>query len=369
MRANHWPDRRVLDLLGIEVPIIQAPMAGFTTPAMIQGAAQAGGLGSLPLGMATPDDARLALDALGDIAGAPINLNFFCHKPELDDPVLEREWRHRLQPYFEEMGMSQPAWQTYDSSFGTWQCELVERVRPKVVSFHFGLPDRLLLERVRSTGAKIICSATTVREACWLEAQGCDAIIAQGIEAGGHRGSFLDMEIETQLGTLALVPQVVNAVRVPVIAAGGIGDARGIAAALTLGASAVQLGTAYLFCPEARVSPAFRTALEGVRDVGTVITNVLSGRPARALRNRLVRALGPLSDDVPRFPEPAFMLRPLSQMAEREGRRDFMAVWCGQGTPLCSPQPAEVLTRRLANEAQAMFAVMAGSAPRIGAGP
>jgi nitronate monooxygenase len=304
MSGMHWPDRRILDLLGIDVPIIQAPMAGVTTPAMIEAVARAGGLGSLPLGMATPDEARVSLEALGDMAGAPINLNFFCHKAERGDPARECEWQHRLQPYFEEMGLSQPVLQMerHDSSFGGWQCDLVEHVRPKVVSFHFGLPDRLLLERVRSTGAKILCSATTVREARWLEGEGCDAIIAQGVEAGGHRGSFLDMEIETQLGTVALVPQLVNAVRVPVIAAGGIGDARGVAAALTLGASAVQLGTAYLFCSEARISPAFRTALESVGYAGTVITNVLSGRPARALSNRLVLSLGPLSDDVPSFP-------------------------------------------------------------------
>jgi nitronate monooxygenase len=301
------------------------------------------------------------------MAGTPVNLNFFCHKPELGDSVREREWRHRLQPYFEEMGVSEPASQTegHDSSFGAWQCELVERVQPQVVSFHFGLPAPVLLERVRSTGAKIICSATTVREARWLEAQGCDAIIAQGTEAGGHRGSFLDMEIESQLGTLALVPQVIDAVRVPVIAAGGIADARGIAAALTLGASAVQLGTAFLFCSEARVSPAFRTALEGVGEAGTVITNVLSGRPPRALRNHLVRALGLLSDNVPQFSRAAFMLRPLSQASERKGRPDFMAVWCGQGAPLCSQQPSDVLTQRLADETRSLLAA-AGSAGRMG---
>jgi nitronate monooxygenase len=355
---THWPDRRALDLLGIDVPIIQAPMAGITAPPMILGVARAGGLGSLPLGMATPDDAQAALDALGDMAGAPVNLNFFCHKPEPDDPVREREWRQRLEPYFEQMGLPRPTPRTerHDSSFGRWQCELVERVRPKVVSFHFGLPDQSLMKRVRATGTKILSSATTVREARWLEAEGCDAIIAQGIEAGGHRGSFLDMDMATQLGTLALVPQLVDAVRVPVIAAGGIGDARGIAAALTLGAAAVQLGTAYLFCPEARISPTFRAALDSVDDEGTVITNILSGRPARALRNRLVRALGPLSDDVPHFPAPAFMLQPLSQASEREGRSDFLAVWCGQGAPLCSHQPSAVLTRRLADEAQALIA-------------
>lgn len=363
MSAMFWPDRRVLDLIGIDVPIIQAPMAGVTTPAMMRGVVQAGGLGSLPLGMATPDNARVALAALGDVAGAPVNLNFFCHKHEPGDPVRQREWQSRLQPYFEEAGMSQPAWHWdgYNSSFGAWQCELVERVRPQVVSFHFGLPDRVLLERVRATGASILCSATTVREARWLDAEGCDAIIAQGAEAGGHRGSFLDGEMEAQLGTLALVPQVVDSVRVPVIAAGGISDARGIAAALMLGASAVQLGTAYLFCPEARISPTFRTALAGAGDVGTAITNVLSGRPARALRNRLVRTLGPLCRDVPPFPEPAFMLRPLGEASEREGKPDFMSVWCGQGAPLCAQWPADILTRRLADETRSLLAAVAST--------
>lgn len=358
MTEMHWPDRRVLELFGIDVPIIQAPMAGITTPAMMRGVAQAGGLGSLPLGMATPDDARAALDALGDMADTPINLNFFCHKPGPDDPARECEWRNRLRPFFEEMGLQAPApsvhW--HDSNIDGWQCELVERVRPRVVSFHFGLPDHLLLDRVRSTGAKIICSATTVREARWLEAAGCDAIIAQGLEAGGHRGSFLDAEIETQVGTLSLVRQLVSTVRVPVIAAGGIGDARGIAAALTLGAAAVQLGTAYLFCSEARISGPFRKALEGVGDVGTMITSGLSGRPARVLRNRLARALSLFPDDVPQFPKPAFMLRPLIQASERAGRDDLMAVWCGQGAPLCSQLPAEGLTRRLGQEARRLVA-------------
>jgi nitronate monooxygenase len=352
-----WPDRRILDLFGIDLPIIQAPMAGITTPALISAVAREGGLGSLPLGMATPDEARAALDAIGEADGARVNLNFFCHRPTPDGPLRADAWQRRLVNYFEEMGLPKPTQQVeqHTSSFGGWHCELVERIRPKVVSFHFGLPERPLLERMRATGAKIICSATTVREARWLEAAGCDAIIAQGVEAGGHRGSFLDIEVATELGTLALVTQLSDAVRVPVIAAGGIGDARGIAAALALGASAVQLGTAYLFCPEARLSPTYRAALESAGDDGTIITNVLSGRPARALRTRLVRALGPLSSDVPDFPLPAFMLRPLSQASERMGRSDFMAIWCGQGAPLCAKQPAAALTRRLAKEACALI--------------
>ena len=350
MQRGHWSNNRILDLLGIEIPIIQAPMAGISTLEMISAVARAGGLGSLPLGMATPQDAQAAL---GDLIGAPLNVNFFCHRREPDSPARDSGWQQGVQAHFQEMSLPVPTQPVapYDSSFGEWQCEWVERVRPKAVSFHFGLPDPALVKRVKATGAKTLCSATTVREARWLEAAGCDAIIAQGLEAGGHRGSFLDLEVATQLGTLALVPQVVNVVNVPVIAAGGIADARGVAAALLLGASAVQLGTAYLFCPEARISPAYRAALKTVGEVGTVITNVLSGRPARALRNRLVQSLGPLRDDVPQFPAPAFTLRALSEASERQGSHEFTSVWCGQGAPLCSEQPADVLTRRLAEEA------------------
>ena len=358
-----WPDRRLLDMLGIEAPIVQAPMAGVSTTAMVSEVTGAGGLGSLPLGIASPDEAWAAIAAFDDAARARLNLNFFCHGPVAHDPIRTQAWQRHLAPHFEEMGLPTPApfVAPADSSFAEWHCDLVEQVLPKVVSFHFGLPSRPLHDRVRATGAKVLCSATTLREARWLKEAGCDAIIAQGLEAGGHRGSFLDGDLGSQASTLALVEELYREVRVPVIAAGGIGDARGIARALTAGASAVQLGTAYLFCPEAQLSPTARAALDVAVAGGTVITNALSGRPARALRTRIVAELEPLSRDVPPFPLPSFMLRPLGQASDRMGRTDFLTIWCGEGAPLGAKQSAGAMTRRLAREARAL---LPNSAPR-----
>jgi nitronate monooxygenase len=230
-------------------------------------------------------------------------------------------------------------------------CDLVMEFHPEVVSFHFGLPEKNLLLRIKSAGAKIVSSATSVDEARWLEEQGCDAIIAQGFEAGGHRGMFLTVDISTQVGTMALVPQVVDAVKVPVIAAGGIADARGIVAAFALGAAAVQLGTAYLHCPEAQISPLYRQALKGSRDNDTAITNVFTGRPARAIVNRFMREVGPMSDTAPKFPLAAAALAPLRAKSEMAGSADFTPLWSGQSARLSRELPAADLTKQLAAEA------------------
>ena len=239
-------------------------------------------------------------------------------------------------------------------------CDLVIDFRPEVVSFHFGLPDRDLLTRVKATGAKVLSSATSVDEARWLEAEGCDAVIAQGFEAGGHRGMFLTDDISTQVGTMALVPQVVDAVQVPVIAAGGIADARGVVAALALGASAVQIGTAYLFCPEAKVAAVHRRALECSKDNGTVITNVFTGRPARGILNRLVREVGPVSDLAPEFPLAGGAVAPLRASSEATGSGDFVPLWSGQAARLSRELPAGELTRQLAADALARLAALGG---------
>jgi nitronate monooxygenase len=229
-------------------------------------------------------------------------------------------------------------------------CDLVEQFKPEVVSFHFGLPDQQLIARVKATGAKVLSSATTVDEARWLEKAGCDAIIAQGYEAGGHRGIFLSQDISTQVGTMALVPQIVDAVKVPVIAAGGIADARGIVAVFALGASAVQIGTAYLFCPEAIVGPVYRKALRNVKDNQTALTNVFSGRPARAIVNRIVREVGPITELAPAFPLAAGAIAPLRTSSEANRSDDFAQLWSGQAAHMCRELPAGELTRRLAAE-------------------
>ena len=350
-----WPDRRILDLFAIELPIIQAPMAGATTPEMVIAVSEAGGLGSLPCAQYDLAQARAALERVRAGTRRPYNLNFFCHRMPAPDPARSATWRRRLAPYYRELGLD-PEMPTagggrtpFDADF----CALVEEFRPPVVSFHFGLPEPDLLRRVKATGAKVLSSATTVQEARWLEQHGCDAVIAMGAEAGVHRGNFLaddPSDISQQVGTFALVPQVADAVDVPVIAAGGIGDARGIVAAFTLGAAAVQIGTAYLLSPEATISALHRTALLDATDDGTALTNVFTGRPARSLVTRLMREVGPIAKDAPAFPLVSGTVAPLRKPAEAQGRSDFTNLWAGQAARFARPMSSGELTRRLAAE-------------------
>ncbi|WP_309086208.1 nitronate monooxygenase family protein [Chelativorans sp.] len=352
-----WRDRRILDLFGIELPILLAPMAGCGGSDLAIAVAEAGGLGSLPCAMLSPDQIRAELGIIRQRTDGPVNLNFFCHRQPDPDPAREAQWRRRLAHYYAEFGLDPDAVPPGPgrNPFNEESCAIVEEYRPEVVSFHFGLPDEPLLERVRGTGAKIIASATTVAEARWLEEHGCDVVIAQGAEAGGHRGIFLEDDISTQPGTVALVPQVVDAVSIPVIATGGISDARGVAAASMLGASAVQVGTAYLQSPEALSSPIHREALAKARDDRTALTNLFTGRPARGLLNRLMREVGPISADAPAFPLATAALAPLRKAAESAGSGDFSPLWAGQAAALARPMPAGELTRRLAEEARGLL--------------
>ena len=251
-------------LLGVELPIIQAPMAGSQGSALAVAVSNAGGLGSLPCAMLGPEAMRKELAEIRRQTSRPYNVNFFCHAQPEPDARREAIWRQALSPYFNEFGIDMNAIPAGPGRlpFSAEAADVLEEFKPAVVSFHFGLPAPHLLERVRRWGAKILSSATTVEEARWLEARGVDAVIAQGLEAGGHRGMFLSDHIGTQVGTFALVPQIARAVKVPVIAAGGIADARGVAAAMALGAAGVQVGTAYMLCPEATTSPVHRAALD-----------------------------------------------------------------------------------------------------------
>ena len=358
-----WPDRRILVLFGIELPIIQAPMAGSTTPEMVIAVSEAGGLGSLPCAQYDLAQARAALEQVKAGTSRPCNVNFFCHRVPAPDPAREQAWRQHLAPLYREQGLDpamplKPGGRTpFDAAF----CGLVEEYRPSVVSFHFGLPELALLDRVKATGAKVIGSATTVREARWLEERGCDAVIAMGYEAGGHRGNFLghaeqgdpNADMVQQVGSFALIPQVVDAVKVPVIAAGGIADARGIVAAFALGAAAVQIGTAYLFSPEAKIAPFYRAALKSATDDATVVTNLFTGRPARGIVNRVMREVGPMSPDAPAFPLAGGALAPLRAKAEAAGSGDFTNLWAGQAAALARELPSGEITRRLAEEALA----------------
>lgn len=347
-----WPNRRLLDLFKIEVPIVQAPMAAVQDADVMIGAAQGGALASLPCAMISVDKAREQINIVRQRVTAPVNMNFFCHTAVNADPAREAGWRKRLEAYYKELGLDPNAvvQAANRAPFGPEMCELVEELKPEVVSFHFGLPDQALLKRVKAAGCIVIASATIVKEAVWLEQNGADAIIAQGAEAGGHRGMFLTDSIASQPGTFALVPQVVDAVRVPVIAAGGIADGRGIAAAFALGAAGVQIGTAYLRTSESKVSAGGRAALTEATDESTVITNVMTGRPARGVANRLMREVGPVSPDAPAFPHAATALLPLKTAAEKLGRVDFTNLWAGQSVALGRDMGAADLTRMLASE-------------------
>jgi nitronate monooxygenase len=356
-----WPDRRLLELFRIELPIIQAPMAGAHGSALAIAVSEAGGLGSLPCAMLDAAKVRAEMGVIRQRTARPINVNFFCHEPPKPDPQRDAAWKARLQAYYVEEGLdpgaSAPA--VNRAPFDEAMCAIVEDLKPEVVSFHFGLPGAPLLDRVKAAGCLVISSATTAEEARWLEARGCDAIIAQGYEAGGHRGMFLTGDIATQAGILALLPQVVDAVKVPVIAAGGIADGRGIAAAFALGASGVQVGTSYLFTPEATITGLHRAALQDARDDRTALTNLFSGRPARGLVNRLMREEGPMSQLAPAFPTAGIALAPLKAKAEAAGRSDFSSLWSGQAAALGREMGAAELTRKLAQDALQRLKAMA----------
>jgi len=337
-------------LLGIELPIIQAPMAGAQGSALAVAVCNAGGLGSLPCAMLSLDAIRNELAAIKAQTTKPFNVNFFCHaQPE---PSTEREalWRSALSPYYKEYGIDADRIPAGPGRvpFSSEAAHMLEEFKPAVVSFHFGLPSAELLAKVRAWGSKIFSSATTVDEARWLEAHGVDAIIAQGLEAGGHRGIFSSEDLTTQVGTIALLPQIVREVTLPVIAAGGIADAKGVAAAMALGAAGVQIGTAYLLCPEATTSAVHRAAIKSEAAHHTALTNLFTGRPARGIVNRIMKELGPISSAAPVFPLATAAIAPLRAKAESQGSADFSPLWCGQNTSGCKEIPAAELTRALA---------------------
>ena len=350
-----WQDRRLLDLFGIEHPILQAPMAGASSTQMATAVSEAGGLGAVAAAMLTPDTLRTELQLARQATARPINVNFFVHKPPVADADSDARWRQRLAPYYRELGLAPDAGVggPVRAPFDAALCEVVVEYRPRVASFHFGLPEAGLVRRLQDSGIVVIGSATSAEEARWLEQHGCNAVIAQGAEAGGHRGMFLTDDIARQAGTMALVPQVADAVKVPVIAAGGIGDGRGIAAALALGAAGVQIGTAFLLTPEAKTAPLHRAALRRANDNSTTLTNIFTGRPARAIVNRYVREMGPMSRDAPAFPLAAGAAYPLRTASEPKGSSDFMPLWSGQAPTLAREMPAATLMAAFVEETAA----------------
>ena len=345
----HGHARTLSTVFGIDYPLIQAPMAGVQNHALTAAVSNAGALGSLPCAMFSAEMLRHELVALHAHTTRPYNLNFFCHQQPTPDTQQEAVWREALSPYFAEYGIdpvSIPAG-AGRQPFNADMAEVLREFCPAVVSFHFGLPAPDLLELVRASGAKILSSATTVEEALWLEAQGVDAVIAQGLEAGGHRGMFLTSDLHSQIGTFALLPQIVQAVKIPVIAAGGIADAQGVAAAMALGASGVQVGTAYLLSHEATTSAIHRTALQSDAARVTALTNLFSGRPARGIVNRVMRELGAISVAPPAFPLATAAIAPLRTQAEAAGSGDFSPLWAGQNVSGCRTAPAAEITKSL----------------------
>jgi nitronate monooxygenase len=359
-----WPDDRFQRLAGIDLPIIQAPMAGASTFEMALAVSGAGGLGSIACATLSAAALHDRLTRVKESSAAAFNVNFFAHAEPGSRVSGDRKWLGRLSRYYEETGAPMPTTLTAGPirPFDEEHCAVLEAMKPAIVSFHFGLPVQNLVERLKSAGIAVISSATTVAEAVWLGERGCDAVIAQGTEAGGHRGTFLEDDPHGQMGLFSLVPQIADAVEVPVIAAGGIADGRGLAAAFALGAAAVQIGTAFLFTSEAALDPLAARVLRSQSSKRTAITNIFSGRPARCIVNRAVEEIGPNADDLPDFPLGFAAMTPLRVAAEAQGDWGFSARYCGQAAALCQSTSAATLTQRIGHEGAELCRGQAGPA-------
>jgi nitronate monooxygenase len=344
MTTQAWRER-----LGLRWPLIQAPMAGVQDHELAIAVAQAGALGSVPAAMLSPQALKASLQAVKAAGVASVNVNFFCHRPQPVDAARHAAWREALAPSYAEWGLD-PAAASHAASrepFNAAMLEVLESFHPRVVSFHFGLPPASLVAPIKRLGALIVSSATTVAEARWLEQHGADIIVAQGLEAGGHRGMFLSEDLSTQLSTFALVPLIVDAIKLPVIAAGGIADARSVTAAIALGASGVQVGTAFLACHEATTSAVHRQALKGEHANTTALTNIFTGRPARGIVNRVMREHGLISQLAPPFPQAAAALAPLRVAAEARGDGSYSPLWSGQRGCPYDDEPAAMIVEHL----------------------
>lgn len=341
--------------LGLKRPIVQAPMAGVQGWQMAWAVSRAGGLGSIPAALLSNEQLIAELQQFssafkehGGTGLLPLNINFFCHENPAVNPAKDAEWRRILNPYYQEFGVD-------PSSIGAGagraplsqsSLEIIEQFRPKVVSCHFGLPSNSILSALKQLGVKLWSSATTIAEGVWLQDHGIDAVIAQGLEAGGHRGMFLTQDLTTQLSTFCLLPQLISSLRVPVIAAGGIADRHSVQAVLGLGAASAQIGTSYLLCDEAMTSSIHRSALKAPQ-CHTALTNLFTGRAARGIMNRLMSEIGPLNSRAPEFPLAGAAIAPLKQLAEQTGRSDFSSMWSGQNPSGCLEISAYELTRQL----------------------
>ena len=307
----------------------------------------------MPCATLSPDDLRAELQAMQAGTKRPYNVNFFCHTPPVVDAARQQGWMDALAPYHQEFGIDPTSLPIGPGRvpFDLAAAALLVEFKPLVVSFHFGLPTPELLAAVKSWGATVMSTGTTLAEAQWLEAHGADVIIAQGLEAGGHRGMFLSEDLGTQINLRDLLKQILPAVRCPVIAAGGIRHAADVQEMLRMGAAAVQVGSAYLLCPESKASALHRAALQSPAAQHTVLTNVFTGHPARGMLNRFVREVGPMSDAVPAFPLATNGAAPLRAKAEAMGSDEFSPLWAGQNAWLAEPRGAAELTEWLAGAA------------------
>lgn len=352
-----WPTSALTDLLSIEHPIIQAPMAAASTPALAAAVSNAGGLGSLGCALQTADAFSKDVRATQKATNHPIHVNFFVHEEPRSEPAREANAKALLQPYYDEMELGPvPDAKATHFPFNRAMLDTVLEVRPQIISFHFGLPDADIISAIKQAGMTLLSSATSVREAIDLEQRGVDAIIAQGWEAGGHRGTYLSSFEGARVGTMSLIPQVVDAVSLPVIAAGGIADGRGIAAAFALGASGVQMGTAFLTCEEAGIPQVHKDILMDANDDDTRISKAFSGRPARSIVNRYIEDMAPHEDNLPDFPLVNTMTGPLRKASAQAGMGDFMSLWSGQSVGLNRRMPASELFEKLVEEARAALA-------------
>jgi len=348
-----WKNNRLCTLLGIRYPLIQAPMAGSSTPELAIAASRSGAMGSIAAAMLNPEQLRDHCRHVRDNSNGQYNVNFFAHAAPTLDPAKDAAMQDLLDPAYKALELPDvPAASIPFPSFDQHQLALMLSEKPTVVSFHFGLPDKKSVQALKHAGIKILCSATCVAEARDLDANGVDAIIAQGFEAGGHRGTFSKPYEKGEIGTMALVPQVVDAVRVPVIAAGGIADGRGIAAALALGADGVQIGTAFLRCPESATNSTYRAALTNAGDAQTRITHAFSGRPARGIENRYIAEMAGKEDLLPDFPIPNSLTGPMRAASGKANSPDYMSLWSGQAGPLSRDLPAGELVETLIRETE-----------------
>ena len=353
-----WPNRQLVDLLGIEHPIIQAPMAGASTPELVAAVSNAGGLGSYGAAATPPAQLRQVIERIRALTDRPFAVNLFAPAVEAHSFSAAEQTviAELLAPWHAEMQAGPvPEPVPIIGPFAEqWQVLLEEMV--PVVTFHFGPPPLDAIAQAHLHGVQVMASATTVHEAQVLAQAGVDAVIAQGAEAGGHRATFAGPYQRGLIGTVALVPQVLDAVSIPVIAAGGIMDARGIVAAFALGASGVQMGTAFLACPENNIPTIYKESLLASKDEDSLVTDVFSGKPARALRNRYVDEMEQHRDKLLPFPAQMSIGRALRQASAQRGRKDFVSMWAGQGAPLAQPRPAAELIAEWIRESEALFA-------------